>query len=296
MKHSRLFFAGIATLVACGSTNGESDEAAPPSPARVTLTVAVEGQGRVRSTPPGIDCPGACSAPFEVRAAVTLTSAPSEGWKLDHWSGDCAGAADCALTLDAPRAVKSSLAQLDPRWDPSVGAADCAAAWGAAGEKLSPCDTVKDHYVVVHKSKRNIALCGAGGALEKNFRTGLGFAPVGTKEKEGDGKTPEGVFYVATLLPASSYHRAFLFSYPTKDDAARGFASGLVTGAERDQIVQAQDACQAPPQTTALGGSIEIHGEGSSKDWTVGCVALENADVDRLWSEMGVGDTIVVVP
>jgi hypothetical protein len=262
----------------------------------VTLTVAVDGTGTVRSTPAGIDCPGTCTARFPTGTQVSLASTPAEGWRFDGWSGACDGKDACAIALDVDRDVKGALALVDPRWDPAVGAADCASAWGSSGEKLSPCDTTKDHYVVVHKSKRNVALCGAGGKLEKNFRSGLGFAPAGTKEKQGDGKTPEGVFYVASLVPDSSYHRAFLFSYPTKDDAARGVAVGLITAAEHDQIVQAQDACQAPPQSTNLGGAIEIHGSGSSKDWTVGCVALENADVDRLWSELGVGDSIVVVP
>lgn len=293
----------LATLVACGSGAGSSTSSAnaTPSPssspsAQVALTVAVDGTGSVRSTPPGIECPGTCTASFAVGTAVSLASTPAEGWRFDAWSGACAGADACTFTLDADQDVKGALVLLDPRWDPAVGAADCASAWGMAGEKLSPCDTTKDRFVVVHKSKRNVALCSAGGKLEKNLRSGLGFAPSGTKEKQGDGKTPEGVFYVANLLPDSSYHRAFLFSYPTKADAARGVASGLITPAEHDQITQAQDACQAPPQETGLGGDVEIHGDGSSKDWTVGCVALENDDVDRLWGELHLGASLVVLP
>ena len=296
----------LATLVACGSggpgssiSNASANANAPPSPspsAQVTLTVAVDGTGSVRSTPPGIDCPGTCTASFAAGTAVSLASTPAEGWRFDAWSGACDGAGACTVALDADRDVKGALVLLDPRWDPAVGAADCASAWGTAGENLSPCDKTKERYVVVHKSKRNVALCSAGGKLEKNLRSGLGFAPSGTKEKEGDGKTPEGIFYVANLLPDSSYHRAFLFSYPTKADAARGVASGLITPAEHDQITQAQNACQAPPQETGLGGDIEIHGDGSSKDWTVGCVALENDDVDRLWGELHLGTSLVVLP
>ncbi|MDB4937220.1 MAG: hypothetical protein JWP87_4192, partial [Labilithrix sp.] len=184
---------------------------------------------------------------------------------------------------------------MDIRWDPSVGAADCAAAWGAHGEKLSSCDTVKDDYVVVRKSKRNVALCKSG-SLVKNLRSGLGFAPTGDKVKQGDGKTPEGVFYVPRLVPSSTYYKAFLLSYPSVEDAARGVNAGLITQNQRSQIESAHAACVEPPQDTMLGGDLELHGNGSSADWTAGCVALDDSGIDLLWSSIGVGDTIVVLP
>ena len=71
---------------------------------------------------------------------------------------------------------------------------------------------------------------------------------------------------------------------------------GDVSRQEADQIIEAHANCTEPAQSTALGGAIEIHGEGGSRDWTAGCVALENADVDVLWKAMGVNDTIVVLP
>jgi hypothetical protein len=181
------------------------------------------------------------------------------------------------------------------RWDSSVGAADCTDAWGTAGSGLSPCDTVKDSYLVVHKSARNLALCEAG-ALVSNFEMGLGFAPVGDKTHEGDGKTPEGVFYVASLVPNSSYYKAFLVSYPDKGDAARGLTAGIITQAQKDAIDTAQDTCTVPPQTTALGSYIEVHGHGGTSDWTLGCMAISNAGIDSLWAALGQNDTIVVLP
>jgi hypothetical protein len=181
------------------------------------------------------------------------------------------------------------------RWDPSVGCADCQQAWGTDGSALSPCDTVKDNYVVVHKSARNVALCNKG-ALVANFPSGLGTHPVGDKEKEGDGKTPEGVFYVASQNPMSSYYKAFLFSYPDSADAVRGVDAGLISTTDQMAIDQAQMSCGVPPQDTGLGGLIEIHGDGSSTDWTVGCVALDNPNIDKLWAVLTLGDSIVVYP
>jgi L,D-peptidoglycan transpeptidase YkuD (ErfK/YbiS/YcfS/YnhG family) len=183
----------------------------------------------------------------------------------------------------------------DSRWLPIVGCADCAQAWGTDGSALSACDTVKDNYVVVRKSTRNLALCNKG-VLVANFRTGLGTHPVGDKEKEGDGKTPEGVFYVASQNPMSTYYKSFLFSYPDSADATRGMASGLISASDQMSIDEAQMSCGVPPQATGLGGLIEIHGDGSSSDWTVGCVALDNANIDKLWSVLTVGDSIVVYP
>jgi hypothetical protein len=278
-----------------GAGGDPSSNGAPGAPGTMGLTVTVEGTGRIVSQPAGIDCPGTCSARFEAGTHVTLASTPAEGWHFDGWRGACSGAGACAVIVAADASVTSSLSLVDPRWDPAVGAADCVDAWGTGGDKLSPCDTTKDDYVVVRKSKRNVALCKSG-KLVKNLRSGLGSKPTGDKVEEGDGKTPEGVFYVPRLVPNSSYYKAFLLSYPSTEDAVRGVTSGLITSAQRSQIQSAHAACVEPPQNTALGGDLELHGNGSSADWTAGCVALDDTGIDLLWSSIGVGDSIVVKP
>ena len=322
--------AGLAFAAGCGGDRGvpipdsvgvevpapsaSADPAAPspgtPAPEAASsfaLKVVVEGAGSVRSVPAGIDCSAigpalanACTARFRAGTQVTLTMVPSEGWTLTGWRGACSGPGACALTLSADTTVTGSLAQLDARWDPSVGKEDCPDAWGSAGDKLSACDIIKDNYVVVRKSKRNTALCKQG-ALVRNFRSGLGSMPVGPKEKQGDGRTPEGVFYVPRIVPESAYHRALIISYPTPAIAEKGFAAQLITTAQRLQILRAYAACVEPPQKTALGGELAISGNGpdapgSGKDWTIGSVALDDAAMDVVWAAMGVGDTVVVLP
>ena len=281
--------AGACLLVSCSAKDGT----APLAP-RATLTVTLEGTGNVRSEPVGIDCPGTCSATFPVGARVALVASPAEGWKLTGFGEACAGT-ECAVKVSDDATIRVGFALVDARWNPAVGAGDCVTAWGTGGDALSVCDKVKDNYVVVNKQARNLAFCQRG-KLTRNFRIGLGFTPAGTKVKQGDGKTPEGVFYAARLLPDSSYHLAYLFSYPTKADAKRGVADGIISSAEAAKIDAAQDACTEPPQETGLGGAIEIHGAGSSKDWTAGCVGLESADIDVLWGTLGLNDTIVVLP
>lgn len=311
MKYRGFLAGSVALLVACSGENagqiGQPAAATEPHPTsspegevtnvpddEVTLNVAVDGTGVVRSDPAGIECPGACSARFPRDAVVTLSVDAGEGWKLDAFTGSCTGAT-CDLTMGDDRTVKAKLSLLDPRWDPAVGRGDCAATWGTNGDALSPCDETPDDYVVVHKSKRNTALCKSG-KLVRNFRSGLGFAPIGSKEKEGDGKTPEGVFYVPRLVPDSSHHRAFLLSYPTRDDATRGLTTGIITSSQRNSIVAAHDACEEPPQYTPLGGLLEILGGGGEDDWTAGSIALADSDIDEMWKAIGVGDTIVVLP
>jgi hypothetical protein len=149
-------------------------------------------------------------------------------------------------------------------------------------------------FVVVTKSLRRLTLCD-GSTSRGSYCVGLGLSPVLDKEREGDRRTPEGVFYVPRKLPNSDYYKAFLISYPDNADAARGLAAGLITQAEHDAIVAAQTARREPPQNTALGGLIEIHGFGAGSDWTWGCVATDNSTIDLLWPVIDVGETVVIL-
>ena len=164
---------------------------------------------------------------------------------------------------------------------------------GAAADCARLASQVSQDFVVVTKSMRRLALC-SGSTLVQTYCVGLGSSPVLDKEREGDRRTPEGIFYMPRRIPNSSYYKAFLLSYPDSDDASRGFASGLITRSERDAINAAQAARREPPQQTNLGGLIEIHGRGSSSDWTWGCIAMDDAAIDVLWGVLQVGDNIVV--
>jgi L,D-peptidoglycan transpeptidase YkuD (ErfK/YbiS/YcfS/YnhG family) len=72
-------------------------------------------------------------------------------------------------------------------------------------------------------------------------------------------------------------------------DAERGLAEGLISREEYDAIVEAERAGRIPPWDTALGGEIYIHGHGSRSDWTLGCVALDDADMQVLYELIEVG-------
>jgi hypothetical protein len=201
--------------------------------------------------------------------------------------GDCEGRWTCVEHACVWACYPASI--LKP-WDESVGTADCSDAWQAG---LSSCDRTPDNYVVVHKSAHNLALCNAG-ALVDNIYVGLGES--GDKQWEGDHRTPEGTFYIARKIASSEYHRALLVSYPTVADADRGLAAGRISHAEYDQIARAQAACTEPPQNTALGGLVELHGGSGGVDWTWGCVAMSTRNIDRVYAALALGDTVIILP
>ena len=147
--------------------------------------------------------------------------------------------------------------------------------------------------MVVTKGKRRLMLY-SDGKLVRTYQVGLGFNPVGDKVKEGDGATPEGNFYVFTKNAGSAFYLSLGLSYPNAEDAARGLRDGLITKNQYEQIVRANRRKVAPPQNTALGGQIYIHGHGAGSDWTWGCIALDNKDIKELFDVVSVGTAVTV--
>lgn len=136
-------------------------------------------------------------------------------------------------------------------------------------------------FVLVHKSRRTLTLY-AGGTPIKTYR-GLQFgdAPQGHKSFEGDERTPEGLYLIDYRNPRSSYHLSLHISYPDEEDRAFAAAHGR------------------PP-----GGAIFIHGQPNwleegrriAGDWTDGCIALSNAEIEELWDAIPDGTPIEIRP
>lgn len=154
---------------------------------------------------------------------------------------------------------------------------------------------LKNPRIVVKKADRKLQVFD-GEKLVKTYLVGLGFSPVGDKEKQGDGKTPEGEFYIFTKNDQSKYYLSLGVSYPSIDDAERGLREKLITENERDQIVEAIKNKKMPLQNTKLGGEIYIHGSGGKTDWTLGCVALENAEMKELFDSIPIGTSVRIEP
>ncbi len=137
--------------------------------------------------------------------------------------------------------------------------------------------------------------------LEVFEKIAIGRRGFGYQKSRGDDKTPLGHYRIGWVNENSRYHRFYGFSYPNRDNAERAFQSGLIGSSAYQSILRATADDSIPPQDTALGGQIGIHGLGNANprihqffDWTHGCIALTNEQIDRLshWIRRG---TLVVV-
>lgn len=130
--------------------------------------------------------------------------------------------------------------------------------------------------VLVDKSDRRLYLI-RGDEVWRSYPIGLGFAPSGPKQRQGDGRTPEGDYVLDWRNPRSSYFLSIHISYPSDADQARAQALG------------------ASP-----GGDIFIHGEldplRRKRDWTLGCIAVTNQAMMEIWTYVSDGTPITIQP
>lgn len=128
--------------------------------------------------------------------------------------------------------------------------------------------------VLVFKQARRLRLLRQGLVL-LDCAVALGPQPQGHKRREGDGRTPEGHYRIALRNPRSRYHLSLRISYPDADDRARA------------------QACGEDP-----GGDIMIHGnpEHRSGDWTQGCVAVSDADIETIWRHVDLDTPVQLLP
>src|SRR5262245_18522722 len=164
--------------------------------------------------------------------------------------------------------------------------------FAAGGESLVP---LADTRIEVLKRSRQLILY-SGTSVVKRYRIGLGFNPQGPKVRQGDGRTPEGSYYVCSKNPKSQFFLSLGLSYPNEDDASRGLKDGLISRPQFQQIIAAIRRGGVPLWNTALGGEIFIHGAGSRTDWTWGCVALENDDIRELFDTIPKGTPVIIKP
>ncbi len=150
-----------------------------------------------------------------------------------------------------------------------------------------------DPSIVVSKSRRRLMLYSSD-KLVRVYRIGLGTDSVNDKLIEGDRRTPEGEFYIFTKNDQSSFFLSLGLSYPNIEDAERGLSEALITQEQHDQIVDAINRKAMPPQKTALGGEVYIHGNGSQSDWTWGCVALDDKDIRELFDAVAVNTKVII--
>jgi murein L,D-transpeptidase YafK len=150
-------------------------------------------------------------------------------------------------------------------------------------ELLGHCSEART--ILIYKTARRLELL-CGETVAGRYGVSLGFAPDGHKHHEGDGRTPEGDYFISTKYH-SKFHRSLQVAYPNAADADRGLQEGQISAAQHRSIVGAFKGCRTPPQNTALGSYIQVHGGGGGpdySDWTLGCVALENDAIEKAFA------------
>ena len=152
---------------------------------------------------------------------------------------------------------------------------------------------MENPQIIIKKNARTLEVFD-GAKLIKTYQIVLGFAPVGDKQSEGDGKTPEGEFYIFAKNPNSKFFLSLGISYPSIPDAERGLNEKLISPEEYEAIVEAIKNQRMPPQKTRLGGEIYIHGGGTNGDWTDGCIALGNEEIKELFDAIPIGTSVKI--
>ena len=136
--------------------------------------------------------------------------------------------------------------------------------------------------VLVEKRARRLTLWYAGHPV-RSYRIALGRMPVGAKRSRGDGRTPEGRYWIDGRNPGSLFHRSLHISYPSTTDRIEASEAGY-----------------------AAGGAIMIHGlpagagwigkHHAGFDWTEGCIAVSNEEIDEIWDLVSDGTPIEIRP
>lgn len=146
---------------------------------------------------------------------------------------------------------------------------------------------------LVDKSDRTLTVR-KGDAVVRTYRVGLapGIDATNDKVRQGDLATPEGDFSIVTRNDRSRFHLFLGIDYPNTEDAERGLRDGLITEAEARLIREADAAGRVPPYNTTLGGAIGLHGGGGSGDWTLGCIAVEDEEIEEIWAVAPLGTRV----
>lgn len=149
--------------------------------------------------------------------------------------------------------------------------------------------------IIIEKALRRLRVTQDGRELFA-CPVGLGRAPEGAKQASGDGRTPEGSYFICLVKENGKYGRSLGLSYPGPEDAENALKKGLIDQRTFDNILLAHREHRRPPWGSPMGGEIFIHEGGAAEDWTQGCIALETRDMDRLFALYPQVDEVRIVP
>lgn len=133
-------------------------------------------------------------------------------------------------------------------------------------------------HILISKSRRKLYLISNSKAF-RSYDISLGFAPVGPKRREGDGRTPEGTYLIDRRNPRSAFHLSLGISYPNAADRAAARRRGVDPGG--DIFVHGRPKRNADPD---------------SPDWTAGCISVTDREIEEIWVLVRDGTPITIRP
>ena len=172
---------------------------------------------------------------------------------------------------------------------------------------LSICATAAaadDKYdLIITKSRQELDVV-RGQQVVKHYHIAYGKGGSGPKRVAGDSKTPLGVYKIIDFRNNSNFYFFMQLDYPNLLDAWYGYKNNIISAADFKRIANAFKSRQAPPQDTRLGGNIGIHGLGTVTpqrlnihevfNWTNGCIALTNDQINDLKQYVSIGTKVVI--
>lgn len=222
-----------------------------------------------------------------------------KGWGLLGVMPGALGLAGCTTT-DLPSAPVHSVAyyaaQIPPPVVQPVAPAVSPASAAPVAQSVHIVISTTTHFLTVYK----------GNTVLATYPVAIGFNGAAPKRTRGDDVTPMGRYHIGWVSRGTRYGPFMGLTYPNRENAAWGLREGVINKAQYRAIVDAVDAGLTPPQNTALGGEIGIHGMGpqfaddpQSKvfpgRWTAGCVALSNWDAQQIAAMVQVGTLVEIV-
>jgi hypothetical protein len=147
--------------------------------------------------------------------------------------------------------------------------------------------------IVITKSNRMLYLL-SGDNLIESWKIALGRNPAGSKTASNDGKTPVGDYSICDRKSNTDYHLYLQINYPSRHDADIALRDGIIVDRTHQEIYKSVTENRTPPQDTPLGGEVGLTGGGTSRDWTDGNIALDDAAIEILWAECPDGTSVTI--
>lgn len=167
-----------------------------------------------------------------------------------------------------------------------------------------PVVAIEDYEILIKRSEKRLIIQKDGEVL-RSFHVALGSGGSKPKLKSGDRLTPLGKYHIVQVRDSDRFHLFIQLDYPSVRDAINALKEERISKAQYRKILDAHIFGNLPPQNTPLGGAIGIHGIGVETkdkleiheiaDWTQGCIALRNNEVEQLTQYISKGTQVTII-